>query len=72
MEAFGGPASGGCLGGVLLGFAEIGDGFDEPGKAGHERELGQDGIAAGDAARAMRRAARRRSFPAGDGRGMRP
>ena len=48
LEAFGGLTSGGCLGGVVLGFAEVGDGFDEPGKAGHERELGQDGIAAGE------------------------
>ena len=48
VEAFGGLTSGGCLGGVVLGFAEVGDGFDEPGKAGHERELGHDGIAAGD------------------------
>ena len=45
---FGGLASSGCLGGVVLGFAEFGDGFDEPGEAGHERELGQDDIAAGE------------------------
>ncbi|HUY45811.1 MAG TPA: hypothetical protein VMV92_08815 [Streptosporangiaceae bacterium] len=39
---------GGCLGGIALGFAEVGDGFDESGEAGQEHELGQDGIAAGE------------------------
>ena len=45
MEALGGLAGGGGLGGVVLGFAEVGDGLDEADEAGQERELGQDGIA---------------------------
>ena len=48
MELFGGLTGCGCLGGVVLGFAEVGDGFDEAGEAGQERELGQDGIAVGE------------------------
>ncbi|MGI8450131.1 MAG: hypothetical protein ACR2MP_23735 [Streptosporangiaceae bacterium] len=46
MEVFGRLAGGGRLGRVVLGFAEVGNGLDEPGEAGQERELGQDGITA--------------------------
>ena len=45
MEAFRSLAGGSGLGGVMLGFAEVGDGLDEADQPGQERELGQDGIA---------------------------
>ena len=44
-RSLGGLAGGGGLGGVVLGFAEVGDGLDEADEPGQERELGQDGIA---------------------------
>ncbi len=40
MQMFGGAECGGGLGGVLLGLAEVGDGFGESGQLGDEQDRG--------------------------------
>ena len=45
VQAPGGPQRGGGLGGVLLGFAEFGDGFGERGQPGNEHDRGQRPVA---------------------------
>jgi len=39
VYVLGGPAGGGCLGGVPLCLTQVGDGLDQRGKAGDERHL---------------------------------
>jgi hypothetical protein len=45
VQAFGGGAGGDGLGGVLLGFAEFGDGFGECGQPGDEDDRGHGPVA---------------------------
>jgi hypothetical protein len=45
VEAFGGGAGCGGLGGALLGFAQAGDGFGERGQPGDEHDRGQRSVA---------------------------
>ncbi len=45
VEAFGGTQCGGSLGGVLLGFAEFGDGFCERCQSGDEHNRGHGPVA---------------------------
>ena len=69
----GGTQCGSGLGGVLLGFAEFGDGFGERGQPGDEHGRGQRPVAGQVGERGdMSRAACRSWFPAGVGGGMRP
>jgi len=72
VQLLGGDAGRGGLGGVLLGVAELGDGFGERGQPGDEHDRGHGAVAGQGGERGQQPGGLAEVVTAGDGGGIRP